>query len=74
MAAGGGVMKKGYAAGGMMKKGYAAGGVAMPMGPDGKPAFVGDGKGKMAKGGMANIKKMKHGGVAHKTKAPAKKK
>jgi hypothetical protein len=38
------------AGGGMMKKGYAAGG-AMPM-KDGKPAFVGDGKGKMAGGGM----------------------
>jgi hypothetical protein len=36
--------------GGMMKKGYAAGG-AMPMGADGKPTFVGDGKGKMAAGG-----------------------
>ena len=31
--------------------GYADGG--MPM-KDGKPAFVGDGKGKMAKGGMAH--------------------
>jgi hypothetical protein len=39
------------AGGGKMKKGYAAGG-AMPM-KDGKPAFVGDGKGKMAAGGMA---------------------
>jgi hypothetical protein len=38
------------AGGGMMKKGYAAGG-AMPM-KDGKPAFIGDGKGKMAGGGM----------------------
>ncbi len=38
------------AGGGKMKKGYAAGG-AMPM-KDGKPAFVGDGKGKMAAGGM----------------------
>ena len=41
--------------GGDMKKmnmgGYAEGG--MPM-KDGKPAFVGDGKGKMAKGGMAH--------------------
>jgi len=39
---------------GMMNKGgmakMAAGG--MPM-KDGKPAFIGDGKGKMAKGGMA---------------------
>jgi hypothetical protein len=43
------------AGGGMMKKGYAAGG-AMPMGADGRPTFVGDGKGKMAKGGMAKAK------------------
>jgi hypothetical protein len=43
------------AGGGMMKKGYAAGG-AMPMvEKDGKkvPAFAADGKGKMAAGGMA---------------------
>jgi hypothetical protein len=39
------------AGGGMMKKGYAAGG-AMPMGADGKPTFASDGVGKMAKGGM----------------------
>jgi hypothetical protein len=43
-----------FSKGGDMKKmnmgGYADGG--MPM-KDGKPAFVGDGKGKMAKGGMA---------------------
>ena len=56
-------------AGGMMKKGYAAGG-AMPM-KDGKPAFIGDGKGKMAGGGMAKMmagggkaKMMKSGGRA----------
>jgi hypothetical protein len=41
----------------MMKKGYASGG--MPM-KDGKPAFVGDGKGKMAKGGMAKADLAKH--------------
>jgi hypothetical protein len=45
---------KTFKQGGDMKKmnmgGYADGG--MPM-KDGKPAFVGDGKGKMAKGGMA---------------------
>ena len=35
---------------GGMKK-MAAGG--MPMGPDGKPTFVGDGKGKMRSGGLA---------------------
>ena len=44
-----------FSKGGDMKKmnmgGYAEGG--MPM-KDGKPAFVGDGKGKMAKGGMAH--------------------
>ena len=46
---------KTFKQGGNMKKmnmgGYADGG--MPM-KDGKPAFVGDGKGKMAKGGMAH--------------------
>ena len=47
------------AGGGMMKKGYAAGG--MPMGPDGKPTFVGDGKGKMAKGGMTKMRKVATG-------------
>jgi hypothetical protein len=36
---------------GMKKGGYASGG-AMPM-KDGKPAFIGDGKGAMKKGGMA---------------------
>ena len=41
-------------------KKMAAGG--MPMGSDGKPTFVGDGKGKMAKGGMA-MKKMASGGM-----------
>jgi len=54
MMAAGGMSKKGYAAGGMTKKGYAAGGMAM-VEKDGKkvPAFAADGKGKMAKGGMA---------------------
>jgi hypothetical protein len=46
------------AGGGMMKKGYAAGG-AMPMGADGKPTFASDGVGKMAKGGMAKAKMAK---------------
>jgi hypothetical protein len=66
-----------FAKGGDMKKmnmgGYAGGG--MPM-KDGKPAFVGDGKGKMAKGGIATSLKahaaapaskahgMKSGGMA----------
>lgn len=55
-------------AGGMTKKGYAAGG-AMPM-KDGKPAFIGDGKGKMAAGGMAKAKMMASGGMT-KTKMMA---
>ena len=66
-----------FSKGGDMKKmnmgGYAGGG--MPM-KDGKPAFVGDGKGKMAKGGIATSLKahaaapaskahgMKSGGMA----------
>jgi hypothetical protein len=66
-----------FSKGGDMKKmnmgGYADGG--MPM-KDGKPAFVGDGKGKMAKGGIATSLKahaaapaskahgMKKGGMA----------
>jgi hypothetical protein len=65
---------KTFKQGGDMKKmnmgGYADGG--MPM-KDGKPAFVGDGKGKMAKGGMA--KKMAGGGMTAmgkvKTAAPS---
>jgi hypothetical protein len=64
-------MKKG----GMKKMamgGYADGG-SMPM-KDGKPAFVGDGKGKMKTGGMA-MKKMANGGMtsmgAVKTAAPS---
>jgi hypothetical protein len=50
------------AGGGMMKKGYAAGG-AMPMvEKDGKkvPAFAADGKGKMAAGGMGKMAKWRH--------------
>ena len=54
---------KTFKQGGDMKKmnmgGYAGGG--MPM-KDGKPAFIGDGKGAMKKGGMA--KKMAGGGMA----------
>jgi hypothetical protein len=47
-----------------MKKMKAGG---MPMGSDGKPTFVGDGKGKMKHGGK--VKKMAGGGLAagHKT-------
>ena len=41
------------ASGGMMKTKMMASGGAMPM-KDGKPTFVGDGVGKMAKGGMAH--------------------
>ena len=54
-------MKKGGKVKKMAMGGYAGGG--MPMGPDGKPTFVGDGKGKMKKGGMA-MKKMASGGLA----------
>ena len=39
------------ASGGMMKTKMMASGGAMPM-KDGKPTFVGDGVGKMAKGGV----------------------
>jgi len=48
---------------GMKKGGMASGG--MPM-KDGKPAFIGDGKGAMKKGGMAKggMKKMAAGGSA----------
>ena len=51
------------AGGGMMKKGYAAGGMPM-VEKDGKkvPAFAADGKGKMAKGGMTESKMMKKEG------------
>jgi len=47
------------------KKGAAkmAGG-GMPM-KDGKPAFIGDGKGAMKKGGMAKAKKMNMGGMSN---------
>ena len=58
------------ASGGMTKKGYAAGGAAMPM-KDGKPAFIGDGKGAMAKGGAVQKKMMATGGVAMKAKMKA---
>jgi hypothetical protein len=63
------MMKKAYARGGMQKKGYAAGGASMkkkmmsrggkmPMNPaTGKPTFVGDGIGKMAKGGASAMYK-----------------
>ena len=52
------------AGGGKMKKGYASGGMPMTM-KDGKkvPAFAADGKGKMAKGGMAKAKMAAGGGM-----------
>jgi hypothetical protein len=68
---GGGEMKESKAMmkkGGKVKKmamgGYAGGGMPMVM-KDGQkvPAFAADGKGKMAKGGMA-MKKMASGGLA----------
>jgi len=52
------VMKKGMD---MAKNGMKMAGGGMPM-KDGKPAFIGDGKGKMAHGGMT--KKMAGGGSA----------
>ena len=68
-------MGMGMKNGGMKKMamgGYAGGG--MPMGADGKPSFVGDGKGKMKTGGMA-MKKMASGGMTSmgkvKTAAPS---
>jgi len=39
-------------------------GGAMPM-KDGKPAFIGDGKGEMKHGGMAKTKKMNMGGMGY---------
>ena len=44
------------------KKPMKMAGGGMPM-KDGKPAFIGDGKGAMKKGGMA-VKKMASGGLA----------
>jgi hypothetical protein len=57
-------MKRGGAAKKMAMGGYADGGMPMVM-KDGQkvPAFAADGKGKMAKGGMA-MKKMASGGLA----------
>jgi hypothetical protein len=58
------MMKKKAPAKKMAKGGYADGGMPMVM-KDGQkvPAFAADGKGKMAKGGMA-MKKMAGGGLA----------
>jgi len=63
MAPRGGMAAAAPAPGGMMgmkKGGMASGG--MPM-KDGKPAFIGDGKGEMKKGGAT--KKMMGGGMAY---------
>ena len=62
---GGMAQAKMMAGGGMMKKGYAAGGMPMTM-KDGKrvPTFAADGKGAMAKGGTAKAKMMAGGGMA----------
>jgi hypothetical protein len=62
-------MKKGGMTKKMAKGGYADGGMPMVM-KDGQkvPAFAADGKGKMAKGGMA-MKKMASGGLASGHKA-----
>jgi len=79
------MMKKGYARGGMKKKMMMAGGASMkkkmmskggkmPMNPaTGKPTFVGDGIGKMAKGGAAAMYKKGYaaGGAAMKKKLTA---
>jgi len=46
----------------MAKGGMAGGG--MPM-KDGKPAFIGDGKGAMKHGGMTKAKKMNMGGMSN---------
>jgi hypothetical protein len=68
-------MKKGGMTKKMAKGGYADGGMPMVM-KDGQkvPAFAADGKGKMAKGGMA-MKKMASGGMTSmgkvKTAAPS---
>ena len=61
------------AGGGMMKKGYAAGGMPMTM-KDGKkvPTFAADGKGAMAKGGTAKAKMMAGSGMAKSKMAPSK--
>ena len=56
------------ASGGMMKSKMMASGGAMPM-KDGKPAFVGDGKGMAAKGGMMKAKMMAGGGTMPKALA-----
>jgi len=45
-----------FTKGSEMKKMKKMAGGGMPMGPDGRPTFVGDGKGKMKKGGMATTK------------------
>jgi hypothetical protein len=60
-----------FSKGGDMKKGYADGGMTMvKKGDKMVPDFAADGKGKMAKGGMAKSK-MAKGGIASSLKAHA---
>jgi len=46
-----------FTKGSEMKKMKKMAGGGMPMGPDGRPTFVGDGKGKMKKGGSVKTAK-----------------
>ncbi len=57
-----------FSKGGDMKKGYADGGMTMVKGKDGKmvPDFAADGRGKMAKGGMAHADVKKDKGMMQK--------
>jgi hypothetical protein len=74
----GGITKKMPTAKQMGSLGMKSGGVkkmaggGMPMGPDGKPTFVGDGKGKMRSGGLAAGHKSADG-IAKKGKTKGKK-
>ena len=74
----GGITKKMPTAKQMGSLGMKSGGVkkmaggGMPMGPDGKPTFVGDGKGKMRSGGLAGGHKSADG-IAKKGKTKGKK-
>ena len=73
-----GVTKKMPTAKQMGSLGLKSGGIkkmaggGMPMGPDGKPTFVGDGKGKMRSGGLAGGHKSADG-IAKKGKTKGKK-
>jgi hypothetical protein len=74
----GGITKKMPTAKQMGSLGLKSGGIkkmaggGMPMGPDGKPTFVGDGKGKMRSGGLAAGHKSADG-IAKKGKTKGKK-